>query len=116
MVAPAEPGRFRRFPRLPVRLRVRLAHPAAGWQREVDVIDLGVAGAGLDGAAGFELAQGDRLTLAFFAPTLWDPLTLTGRVAWSRPELGAGRAGVRFEHKSPESAFALFELIASLEE
>jgi hypothetical protein len=85
-----------------------------GWQREIDVIDLGIAGAGMDGTGEFELAPGERLTISFHAPTLWDPLTLTARIAWIRPELGAGRAGIAFEHKSPQSAYALFELLASL--
>lgn len=112
--AQAEPGRFRHYPRQPVRLRATLAHPALGWQREIDVIDLGIAGAGVDGTGEFEVAQGERLTIAFHAATLWDPLTLTARIAWVRPELGRGRAGIAFEHKSPQSAYALFELLASL--
>jgi hypothetical protein len=86
----------------------------AGWQREIDVVDLGIAGAGIEGIAAFELAEGDRLTISFHAPMLWDPLTLTGRIAWARPELGSsGRAGIAFEHKSPQSVYALFELLAS---
>ena len=62
-----------------------------------------------------DLSVGDTITLAFLAPTLWDPLLLRGRVAWIE-KITTGelpRAGVAFEHKSEEAAFALFELVAT---
>lgn len=93
-------------------LRASIAHPVAGWQREIDVIDLGIAGAGIASPQGFELSEGERVTISFQAPTLWDPLTLTARVAWVHPE--KSRAGIAFEHKSPPSAHALLELLSSL--
>ena len=63
------------------------------------------------------LAVGDRITLSLVAPTLWDPLTIPGRVAWLGPptRLEPGRAGVAFEPQDAASMFALFELMAALE-
>jgi hypothetical protein len=102
-------GRFRRFLRQAVTLRAAVAHPVAGWQREVRVVDVGLGGAGLDVVTLPEIGEGDRVSLSFTTPALWDPLTLSARVIWVKD----GRAGVAFEHKSPSSAHALFELIAS---
>ena len=49
------------------------------------------------------------------APTLWDPLSLQGKIAWVRPaEPGvATRAGVRFEHRDASSLYALFQLLGA---
>jgi hypothetical protein len=91
-----------------VRLRVVVWHPRAGWQREAEVSDLSVGGACL--LAKDALAVGDRVTLSFVAPTLWDPLAIQGKVAWVR----ASRAGVAFEARDPSALFALFELMGSL--
>ena len=62
------------------------------------------------------LTPGDRVSIAFMAPTLWDPLTIPARVAWYR--LGEGlspaRAGLAFEYRNAAAARALFELSGSL--
>lgn len=105
-----EMGRFRRFHRHAVTLHAAVAHPHAGWQRDVRVLDVGVGGAGLDVVTLPEIGEGDRVSVSFTSPALWDPLTLSARVVWVRD----GRAGVAFEHKSPQSAHALFELIAAV--
>jgi hypothetical protein len=109
-----EQARFRAHARRKVRLRVVVWHPRAGWQREADVSDLSVGGACL--LAKDALSVGDRVTLSFVAPTLWDPLAIQGRVAWveapTRPE--TSRAGVAFEARDPAALFALFELMGSL--
>lgn len=107
------PSHFRHLPRLAVSLHAQLAHPMAGWQRDVEVVDLGVAGAQISYAEAIDISEGERVTIAFQAPNLWDPLTLTARVAWVKPE--NGRAGIAFEHKSPPSAHALLDLITALE-
>lgn len=104
------PSHYRRFPRQAVHVRASIAHPSAGFQHEIEVTDLGIAGAGVK-VAKVELAPGDRVNISFLAPTLWDPLTLTARVVWSKD----GRAGLAFEHKSPPSTYALLELLAALE-
>ncbi len=110
----SEQPRFRAHARRKVRLRVVVWHPRAGWQREAEVGDLSVGGACL--LAKDALAVGDRVTLSFVAPTLWDPLAIQGRVAW----VGASslaeplRAGVAFEARDPSALLALFELLGSL--
>ncbi len=62
------------------------------------------------------LSEGDRVTLSFVAPTLWDPLAIQGKVAWVGPATRAEppRAGVAFEARDPSALFALFELMGSL--
>lgn len=109
-----EQPRFRAHARRKVRLRVVVWHPRAGWQREADVSNLSVGGACL--LAKEPLSAGDRVTLSFVAPTLWDPLAIQGRVAWVRPAILAepSRAGVAFEARDPSALFALFELMGSL--
>lgn len=65
------------------------------------------------GAAGVEREA--AVTVEVMAPTLWDPLTLSGRVAWVRRGVAGrpARAGVRFEHRDPASLFALFQLLGA---
>lgn len=92
------------------------------------VRDLGLGGACLEigdptgsaallaesrGAAGVEREA--AVTVEVMAPTLWDPLTLSGRVAWVRRSVAGRptRAGVRFEHRDPASLFALFQLLGA---
>jgi hypothetical protein len=92
-----------------------LSHPRAGWERDADVFDIGLGGACL--SANEPVVPGDRVAVAFVAPTLWDPLLIPGRVAWYRPGGGgltAPRAGVAFEHANAASVLALFELVGSL--
>lgn len=96
---------FRAHARRAVRLRALLTHIATGWQGHVDVRDLGLGGAGI----GMDevLPVGDDVSLIFSAPTLWEPLVVRGKIAWTLD----GRAGVAFEHKSAQAIFALFELV-----
>jgi hypothetical protein len=94
--------------RRPVRLRALLTHIDEGWQRHVDVVDLGLGGARL--ATSEKLSSGDKVSLSFTAPTLWDPLVLRAKVAWAKSTM----AGVTFEHKNPTATFALFELVATM--
>ena len=105
---------FRAHARRPVRLKAMLSHPRAGWERDADVFDIGLGGACLSASEPF--APGDRLSIAFVAPSLWDPLLIPARVAWYRPGAGleAARAGVVFDHPDPASVMALFELVGSL--
>jgi hypothetical protein len=75
-----------------------------------------VENVGLGGArivVDHDLAPGDAVTLSFTAPALWDPLVIRARVAWvsSTPPY---RAGLAFDHRSPDAAFALYELIVTL--
>lgn len=108
-------GRFRAHGRRKVRLRVIVWHPRAGWQREAEVVDIGLTGACV--ALNEPLAPGDRVTISFVAPTLWDPLTMPARIVWvgRGTRLEAVRAGAVFEPKAASDVLALFEMIGSLE-
>lgn len=101
-----------------MRLRAALTHPVAGWRREVLVEDLGLGGARLavgDPLVEGPLAVGDRLTIWLVAPSLWDPLAITARVAWIHGAPGEpGHAGLAFEHRDPQGTLALFDLLGSL--
>jgi hypothetical protein len=92
-----------------------VTHVQAGWQRQARVVDLGLGGACI--AVEGDLRPGDVVTLSFIAPTLWDPLLVRARVAWSTPGAQsnhATRAGVAFEHKNAAAVYALFELVAAM--
>ena len=62
------------------------------------------------------LAAGDRVAIAFMAPTLWDPLTISARVAWFRQGAGLepARVGLAFDFEDAGAALALYELVVSL--
>ena len=90
------------------------------------VIDISLAGAGIETEE--MLVPGERVTLSFQTPTLWDPLVLTAVVAWSappRPREGASfavgrhrpvaRAGVAFDYPAPDIVFAMFEMLTTLD-
>jgi hypothetical protein len=91
-----------------------MTHVQAGWQRYVNIENIGLGGA--RALLEDKVAPGDTVTLSFTAPTLWDPLVLRSRVAWLSPSTSGAprRVGLAFEHKSPEAVFALYELIATL--
>jgi hypothetical protein len=105
---------FRAHARRPVRLRATIAHPRAGWERDADVFDIGLGGACVSAAE--PLTPGERVSVAFVAPSLWDPLMIPARVAWYRPGHGVepARAGVSFDHVGRQSVMALFELVGTL--
>lgn len=91
-----------------------LRHERTGWVREARVLDLSLAGAGL--ALGEPLEVGTPVVLELAAPTLWDPLSLHGAVVWCQRQ-GAdapARAGVAFEHGSPEPLVALFDVLTTV--
>ncbi len=83
-----------------------------GWQREATVVDLSLAGAGLETVQ--VVAQGERVTLGFASPAFWDPVVIEAVVVWSRPGPVA-RLGVAFEHTGPSSVLILLETMAALE-
>lgn len=108
--------RFRAHARQLVRLKATLLHSGSGWERDVAITDLGFGGACLD--LDEALQVGDRVTLAFDSPSLWDPLLVGGHVVWSlRPPepMKAARVGIRFEYAHPQAAFAVFEMLGSLD-
>jgi hypothetical protein len=95
-------------------MRSLVTHVHAGWQQQAAVENIGLGGARI--VVDHPLAPGDVMTLSFTAPTLWDPLVLRARVAWVGPATSPGpqTAGVAFEHKATDAAFALYELIVTL--
>jgi hypothetical protein len=113
-VASASSAPFRAHARRSVRLRALVTHVSAGWQRQATVENMGLGGVSV--LLEERVAAGDAVTLSFTAPTLWDPLVLRARVAWTDTGAppNARRVGLAFEHKAPEAVFALYELITAL--
>ncbi|MGO9833485.1 MAG: PilZ domain-containing protein [Polyangiaceae bacterium] len=111
---PSQPrnGTFRAHARRTVRLQALVTHVRAGWQQQAPVEDVGLGGARI--VVGEAVAPGDAVTLSFTAPSLWDPLVIRARVAWVAGGALPYRAGVAFDHRSPDAAFALYELIVTL--
>lgn len=92
-----------------------VTHLQAGWQHQAFLVNIGLGGACI--LVDRALALGDAVTLSLTAPTLWDPLVLHAHVAWVSPPAGTSSsraAGVAFEHKATDAAFALYELIVTL--
>lgn len=83
------------------------------------VRDLGLGGACLeiaDGTAGSAFVEREAsVSIEVMAPTLWDPLQLSGRIAWVRrgSQNRPLRAGIRFEHRDPAALYALFQLLGA---
>ncbi|MBX3185810.1 MAG: PilZ domain-containing protein [Labilithrix sp.] len=117
-------GHFRAHDRRPVRLAVHIAGQRSGAERQAHVIDLSIAGAGIETEE--PLVPGDRLSVTFATPTMWDPLVLTAVVAWAHsPRFTAevdafgrprsiARAGLAFEYPDPSAVLAMFEMLATL--
>lgn len=106
-------GTFRVHARTRVALRALVTHVERGWQRHAAVEDLGLGGARV--VVEDPLRIGDAVTVSFTAPSLWDPLVLRARVVWAAaPGSSPRRVGLAFDHRSGPTAFALFELIATL--
>lgn len=107
-------GQFRAHARRDVQLRAVVTHVQAGWQHQAQVVNLGLGGACI--VLEQRLGAGDVVTLSFVAPTLWDPLLVRARVAWSEEAAPRepARAGIAFEHRNAPSVFALFELVAAM--
>jgi hypothetical protein len=80
-------------------------------EREAKLVDLGLGGACVEVPDGVPVAASVRLSLT--APHRWDPLFVSGRVAWSRPaeNQGVARVGIRFEASSGPTLRALVELL-----
>jgi hypothetical protein len=110
---------FRAHARRRVDLDATLRGRDGAFSHDARVRDLGLGGACVEigdlhgGAAGVE--REGVVTLEVMAPTLWDPLLLTGRIAWVRrgAQGRPTRAGVRFEHREPGALYALFQLLGA---
>src|SRR4051812_3779520 len=111
----AAPAHFRALSRqsvsLPGALRASDSHLT--WNRDVRIVDLGLGGACVE--ASDSAATGTHVELVIDTPHLWDPLTLSGAVVWSRslpdPEGSGAMIGVRFDHSSGSVVRTLAELL-----
>ena len=115
---------FRAHQRRPVRLGVVLRSERLGWERSGTVIDIHLAGAGVE--TDEPLVAGDRISIAFATPTMWDPLVITAAVAWAHPQrptneldaLGrprmSARAGLAFDYPTPDATLAMFEMLVAI--
>jgi hypothetical protein len=122
--APGRGAHFRSHDRRPVRLAVNIVGQRSGADRQALVIDLSLAGAGIETEE--PLVPGDRISVTFATPTLWDPLVLTAVVAWAhsprattevdafgRPR-SIARAGLVFDYPDPATVLAMFEMLTTL--
>jgi len=111
----APPTHFRALARQSVSLpgALRASDSYLTWNRDVRIVDLGLGGACVE--ASDSAATGTNVELVIDTPHLWDPLTLSGAVVWSRslpdPEGGGAMIGVRFDHASGSVARTLTELL-----
>jgi hypothetical protein len=115
---------FRAHGRRPVRLSVVLRSERGGWERPATIVDIHLAGAGIE--TDEPLQPGERVTVAFATPTLWDPLVLTANVAWAHPlkstneidalgrARGTARAGLSFDYPTPDATLAMFEMLVAI--
>src|SRR4051794_15285664 len=90
-----------------IALPAALQWPSGGGEVPVRVVDLSLAGAGIEVPQ--PILAGTKVVLDIVAPTLWDPLVLPGTVIWARAGRGRdpSRVGVFFEHQDPQLLFAL---------
>jgi Tfp pilus assembly protein PilZ len=103
---------FRAQSRKPVSLLGALRPAAVDviWNREARVIDLGLGGACVETSD--SIPTGTAIELVIDTPHLWEPLTLSGSVAWSTPlEEGGARIGLRFHHSHGGSVRKLTEFL-----
>lgn len=103
---------------------VTIIEQRSGAERSAVVVDVSLAGAGVETEE--PLVPGERLSIAFATPTMWDPLVLFGVVAWAHPArqgdatdaLGrpraTARAGVAFEYPTPDEVLAMFEMLSAI--
>jgi len=104
---------FRALSRQTVSLPGALRAHDSAWNRDVRIVDLGLGGACVE--VSDTVTTGSVVDLVIDTPHLWDPLTLSGAVAWSRsvadPEGAGSMLGVRFEHETGSSVRTLTELL-----
>ena len=107
-----------------MRLPVELVSQRSGTERQAVVVDLSLAGAGLE--TDQPLIPGERLSITLSTPTMWDPLVLEAVVAWAHPPRPSAavdamgrsrtvaRGGVVFDYPSPALVLSMFEMLATL--
>ncbi|MFO0758337.1 MAG: PilZ domain-containing protein [Byssovorax sp.] len=129
---------FRAHARRRVELSATLRGRDGSFEQTVRVRDLGLGGACLEVGLADDTGSGRPVgvlpggdprpsskpsalereapvTIEVMAPTLWDPLVLSGKIAWIRrgAQGKPTRAGLRFEHREAGALYALFQLIGA---
>ena len=107
------PDHFRATARKKLELPILLRQQRRPWEREGRAVDMGLAGACVESPDSLE--PGTDVVLEIRTPTLWDPLMLTGNVAWCHRASPASpfRIGIRFAHRSSSALLGLFELLGA---
>jgi hypothetical protein len=104
-----------------VRLAVDVVGQRSGAERQAVVVDLSLAGAGLETEEA--LVPGERVSITLSTPTTWDPLVIEAVVAWAHPPRASNasgrsravaRAGIAFDYPSPDVVLSMFEMLATL--
>jgi hypothetical protein len=120
----APQAHFRAHERRLVRLTVEIVGQRSGTERQAVVVDLSLAGAGLE--TDEPLVPGERLAITLATPTMWDPLVMEAVVAWAHPprpsnvvdSLGrsrtVARGGVVFDYPASSVVLSMFEMLATL--
>jgi len=116
---------FRAHGRVSVQIRA-LLRPTGAPELAVKIRDLGFGGAGVElvdstprpasdaTSTPLDLETGTSVVLEVVAPVLWDPLYLSGRVAWSGSKTSSDqpvRAGISFDQLGATTLLSLFDLI-----
>ena len=97
-----------------MRLEASLWHVGGVEQALVQVLNIGLGGAGIICQA--PLRPEDRVMFSVLSPGRADPILLPARVAWARGRqpVGVPCAGLCFEIPDRGALFALFQLIGGL--
>jgi hypothetical protein len=112
---------FRAHARRPVRFPVTLIGLRTSMEAPALLTDLSLAGAGLECVE--PVYPGDRLSVAFAAPTMWDPLVVSALVAWTRSVESfdphgrsrvVSRAGVTFDYPTPDAVLSMYEMLSAI--
>jgi hypothetical protein len=118
---------FRAHGRVSVQIQA-LLRPAGSSELSVKIRDLGFGGAGVEVIRSsrepsssatpnpIDLAAGTPVVLEVVAPVLWDPLYLSGHIAWSlSKEAGdlPARAGISFDQLGATTLLSLFDILGS---
>jgi hypothetical protein len=104
---------FRSHARFALDLPVRVRQAPGSVPRDARLVDVSLAGARLECLE--ELTAGSSLVVEVKTPNLWDPLVLDAWVVWSSRQGTTTVAGLKFVHRSPFTASALFDLLAARE-
>lgn len=118
---------FRAHGRVSVQIQA-LLRPAGAPELAVKIRDLGFGGAGVEvinssresssptTSTPIDLPAGTPVVLEVVAPVLWDPLYLSGHIAWSLSKEAKDlplRAGISFDQLGATTLLSLFDVLGS---